>query len=514
LSDEERIGPKRTIGAQASLRLPYAEDDFNDQWRRAGPDGACVILTRGQKCRYSGYAALGVLFVLWDYKIAFTVLNFAVCGFYIAAISYKALCVLLSLLTRPEIRVELEELPAVPDESLPTYTILVPLYKEANVVNGIVRAIGRMDYPPGKLDVKLLIEADDAETARACASARLPPYCEVVTVPLGAPRTKPRACNVGLASARGEFLVIYDAEDRPEPDQLRKALVAFSRLPGEAACLQCKLNYYNADQNVLTRFFTLEYTVWFDLFLPGLHALKAPIPLGGTSNHFRIEALRRLNGWDPFNLTEDCDLGVRLAREGYRTMVLDSTTWEEANSRLWNWVRQRSRWVKGYVQTHWVHTRKPGDAFRRHGAWGGMSFLLTVGGLSAMLLLNPLYWLMVVLWVILRWKLLYFDFTDETMQAYTVWSKLSWVFFGATVALFQANILFVFMNVLACYRRKLWRLIPYALLSPLYWVLISLGAWKGFLQLIHKPFYWEKTVHGLQPDGNEGPPLVRVEEAI
>lgn len=349
-----------------------SHDTFNEHWRNAGPDGACVVLTRSQVCRYAAYASLLVLFTLWDYKVAFTVITFAVCGFYFAAVSYKALCVLLSLLKRPEIRVAPEELRAIPDDALPTYTILVPLYKEANVVGGIVRALGALGYPPEKLDVKLLIEEDDAETAAACTAAQLPSYCEVVTVPQGTPRTKPRACNVGLASAKGEYLVIYDAEDRPEPDQLRKAVAAFARLPGHAACLQCKLNYYNADQNVLTRFFTLEYTVWFDLFLPGLHAVKAPIPLGGTSNHFRIEALRRLSGWDPFNVTEDCDLGIRLARQGYRTMVLDSTTWEEANSRLWNWIRQRSRWVKGYVQTHWVYTREPGDALR-HSARGADS---------------------------------------------------------------------------------------------------------------------------------------------
>ncbi|HRU05011.1 MAG TPA: glycosyltransferase [Candidatus Brocadiia bacterium] len=490
--------------------LPTGTDTFNEHWRGAGPEGARTVLTAGQAMSYASCASFLVLFTLWDYKIAFAVLNFIVCGFYMAAISYKALCVLLSVVRRPEIRVE----PAAGGaDELPVYTVLVPLYKEANIVDGVLAAMKRLDYPPEKLEVKLLVEADDAETAAACLAARLPVFCEVVTVPLGSPRTKPRACNAGLALARGEFLVIYDAEDRPDPDQLRKAVAAFRQQPADTACLQCKLNYYNADQNVLTRFFTLEYTLWFDLFLPGLHALKAPIPLGGTSNHFRIEALRELNGWDPFNLTEDCDLGIRLAQAGYRTKVLDSTTWEEANSRLWNWVRQRSRWVKGYIQTHWVHTRSTLDLLGRLGAWGSASFLLTVGGLSAMLLLNPLYWVMVALWAFLRWKLLYFDFTDETMTTYTVWSKLSWVFCGAALMLFLANFLFVAMNVVACFRRRLWRLIPYALLSPLYWALISVGAWKGFIQLIHKPFYWEKTQHGLHVAKAEPGALAGAKEA-
>ena len=489
-------------------------DGYNEYWRGAETDGARVILTRAQKLRYAFYAGILVLSILWDYKIAFTVLTFAWCGFYSAAIGYKMLCVGLSLLKRPEIRLTPEALRAAADAELPTYTILVPLYHEANVVGGIVRAISQLHYPPEKLDVKFLIEADDTETAAACSAASLPSYCEILVVPQGTPRTKPRACNVGIENTRGKFLVVYDAEDRPEPDQLRKAEAAFAGLPTHVACLQCKLNYYNADQNVLTRFFTLEYTVWFDLFLPGLHALKAPIPLGGTSNHFRIEVLRQLHGWDPFNVTEDCDLGVRLAREGYRTMVLDSTTWEEANSRLWNWVRQRSRWVKGYIQTHCVYTREPGDLSRHYGLWGGVSFLLTVGGLSATLLWNPFCWLMVVLWLFLRWKLLYFDFTDETMQSYTLWSKLSWVFFGATVALFLANFLFIVMNLMGCFRRRLWRLIPYALLSPFYWVLISFGAWKGFLQLLYKPFYWEKTLHGFHPEGTDDAPPAPVKEAV
>jgi len=171
--------------------------------------------------------------------------------------------------------------------------------------------------------------------------------------------------------------VIFDAEDQPDRDQLKKAVVAFRRLEAEGktkvACLQAKLNYFNSHQNALTKFFTLEYTNWFDLFLPGLHAVHTPIPLGGTSNHFHTEVLRQMDGWDPFNVTEDCDLGIRLARHGYATEVLDSTTWEEANCRLGNWVRQRSRWIKGYFQTHLSHTR---EAFLPGLVLGGIFLLL------------------------------------------------------------------------------------------------------------------------------------------
>jgi len=344
------------------------------------------------------------------------------------------------------------------------------------------------------------VETDDAATLQACQNASRPSYCRIEIVPDGQPKTKPRACNHGLALAQGDLLVIYDAEDRPEPDQLRKAAAAFRQLPPEVACLQGKLNFHNPDQNWLTRFFALEYTAWFDLFLPGLHLLKMPIPLGGTSNHFRLDVLRRIGGWDAWNVAEDCDLGMRLARQGYRTMILDSVTWEEANSQLGNWLRQRSRWIKGYLQTHLVHARTVLEPCRRLGLGGAAGFYLAVGGLASLLLLNPIYWLISLLWLKLQWRLVYFDFTDASQKHYTVWSQISWIFYGATLVLCLANLLFILINLAACHRRKLWRLIPYALLSPFYWLLISLGAWKGFLQLFTRPFHWEKTIHGLAPE--------------
>ncbi len=459
-------------------------------------------------------AGAGVLFA-WDYKVFWAGLLFAVSAFYLSTILYKLLIVLLSVVRRPELRVDARELAALRHEDLPVYTVLVPLYRESAVADKIVRAVEGLDYPRDKLDVKFLLEQDDVETARACTDLELPPGCEIVVVPHAYPKTKPKACNHGLARARGKYLVIYDAEDRPEPDQLRKAVAAFKRVEDRVVCLQVKLNYYNPDQNWLTKWFTLEYTTWFDLFLPGLHALDAPIPLGGTSNHFRTEALRQLGGWDPFNVTEDCDLGIRLHRHGYRTRILDATTWEEANERLGNWLRQRSRWNKGYLQTHLAHTRRTLGTLRELGPFGFLSFLFTVGGLTLTLLLNPVFWAVLLvyagLWIgklaglgATPWRMLYFDRVSDVDPTYTTWSQLSWVFFGIAVVLFLANGAFVAINVLACCRRGLKRLLPQAILSPLYWVLISAGAWKGMLQLLFRPFYWEKTQHGLtavQPPG-------------
>ena len=361
---------------------------------------------------------------------------------------------------------------------------------------GLLAGLAKLDYPADKLDVKILLESDDIDTRDALAAAQPPPWCEVVIVPDGQPRTKPRACNHGLAAARGEYLVIFDAEDRPEPDQLGKAVAAFRREAPETVCLQAKLNYYNPDQSWLTRFFTLEYTTWFDLFLPGLHRLGFPIPLGGTSNHFRTDSLRRLGGWDAWNVTEDCDLGIRIARHGLRTAMLDSTTWEEATARLGNWLRQRSRWVKGYWQTHFVHSRNWAETLRGLGLWKTFGFILTVGGQALTLCLNPLYALMLVAWCWWRWPLVYFDFTTAEEIAYTGWSKLSWVFFGIGATLFAANFVLIGVNLLACARRNLWRLWIYALCSPFYWLLMGLGAWKGTLQLLRRPHHWEKTRHG------------------
>ena len=433
---------------------------------------------------------------------------FAVSGFYLATILYKLLTVFISLVCRPEIRVYKRDIIKYPEDQLPVYTILLPMYKEGAVVEKLVRAIDHMDYPHDKLDVKLLLEEDDVETVRRATEMHLPSCCELVVVPNAFPKTKPKACNHGLLNARGEFTVIYDAEDVPERDQLRKAVVAFSRMPSEVACLQVKLNYYNPHENMLTRWFAMEYTAWYDLFLPGLHKLGAPIPLGGTSNHFRTAVLQNLGGWDPFNVTEDCDLGIRLHRAGYRTKVLDSTTWEEANERLGNWVRQRSRWIKGYFQTHLVHTRSTVRTVGGLGLFGYASFLLTVGGLSATLVLNPVFWAVLLLyaglwagerlgWGVSTWQMLYYDRVSDIDPSYTLWSQLSWVFFGIAVLLFAANLIFILINVIACFRRGLLRLLPAALISPLYWALISLAAWKGFLQLFLRPFYWEKTEHGL-----------------
>ena len=496
-------------------------------------DTANKVFRWWQLLWYFAVIAGAVLVLTYDFLYFFVGLS-AVCVLYLGVALYKLAIVLLSAVKRREIAITAGELRALPEWDLPVYTVLIPLYKEQAVVEKIVHAVNTLDYPQYKLDVKILLEPDDLETIETLRQAKLPACCELIVVPASKPKTKPKACNHGLTRARGEYLVIFDAEDHPDPDQLKKAVIAFRKAHKKTICLQAKLNYFNPRQNLLTRWFTVEYSTWFDLYLPGLHTLGAPIPLGGTSNHFKTSVLREIGGWDPFNVTEDCDLGIRLHKMGYKTQVFDSTTWEEANSRLHNWIRQRSRWVKGYIQTHLVHMRNPLKTLWQLRPWGFSHFLASVGGLSLMLLLNPFFWVMgavyLGLWAIdlsnndwsittvmslrqapvhdilrlnaaygerLSWHMLFWEVPRNAHPMTTFYNVVSQVSWAMTVVLTASNLFFVCTHVLACIRRRMYSLIPYALLMPFYWVLISIGAWKGFLQLFFRPFYWEKTIHGL-----------------
>jgi cellulose synthase/poly-beta-1,6-N-acetylglucosamine synthase-like glycosyltransferase len=375
------------------------------------------------------------------------------------------------------------EIAMLDERSLPRYTILVPLYKEANVVRLLTDNLRRLDYPVSKLEVLLLCEADDTDTISALEESDLPGNYHVVHVPTGEPRTKPRACNYGLLLARGEFCVIYDAEDRPEPDQLKKAVIGFRKGPPGLACIQAKLNYFNSRQNLLTRWFAAEYAFWFDLVLPGLHHSQHPIPLGGTSNHFTVSVLRELCAWDPFNMTEDADLGIRLWERGWKTGMIDSITLEEANSRLGNWVRQRSRWIKGYLQTWLVHMRHPLRLVRRIGLGPFLSLQFTVGGIIVTLL-NPIFWTLTAVVLI----------ADPGWVHSLLPGVLFWI---ALAELLIGNFMHLYLFLVGSARRGFWDLIPTLLAAPLYWLLMSISGWKGALQLVTKPFYWEKTEHGL-----------------
>ncbi len=446
----------------------------------------CAFRTITRAQAIGGLVLLGLVvgLLIWHPLTTLIAINALLIAFYVIHSVYKFYLVVLSLERPVLMDATDEELASVDAASLPTYTLLIPLYREAAVLGRLVEGLQRMDYPVDKLDVMLLLEEDDEETIAAAEGMDLPPHIRPVIVPDSEPKTKPKACNYGLFTCDSDLLVIYDAEDRPEPDQLKKAAIAFSKAPDSVVCIQAKLNYYNQRQNLLTRWFTAEYSVWFDLFLPGLTASGAPIPLGGTSNHFRVEPLKELGGWDPFNVTEDCDLGVRLHKHGWRTSMLASTTWEEANGAFWSWFRQRSRWVKGYLQTWLVHTRHPLRLIDELGPAGWFSFQMTIGGSLLCFLINPIYWGMTVVWLFTQASVISALFPPG-------------IYLMGSFCLFLANFVFVYMAVAGCMARGYYDLVKYSVLTPIYWLMMSIGAYKAFGQIIVRPHYWEKTDHGI-----------------
>lgn len=371
--------------------------------------------------------------------------------------------------------------------SWPTYTVFCPLYKETAILPQFIRAMNSLDYPKDRLNVMLLLEEDDEDTIAVIRNMKLPRHFSVVIVPHSMPKTKPKACNHGLMLANSEYAVIYDAEDVPQSDQLKKAVVAFEQAPGYIACLQAKLNFYNPNQNLLTRMFTLEYSLWFNLILVGLQNVKGPIPLGGTSNHFKVNILKALGGWDPFNVTEDCDLGIRLYKQGFQTGMLDSYTFEEANSQIKNWLRQRSRWIKGYIQTYLVHAQKPGSIKQHRYDFHIITFYQVVGGKVSTLFINPFMWVLTISYFAA------YPFVGTFLHSIYPTP----VFYIAVTSLVLGNLLYVYYYFLASAQREQWGLIKYALLVPIYWLMMSVAACYGLYQLVYRPHYWEKTEHGL-----------------
>ncbi|HWH43667.1 MAG TPA: glycosyltransferase [Thermoleophilaceae bacterium] len=381
-----------------------------------------------------------------------------------------------------------ERAAALPAADLPIFSVLVALYKEANVVPALLEAIGAIDYPEDRLEVMLLVEEDDPETQVACEQHARPGW-RVLVVPRGVPKTKPRALNAALPHVRGEFFTIYDAEDRPEPDQLRKAVAEFRSLPDRVACLQGRLDFYNTDQNRLTRWFTTEYATHFALYLEGIAHYRHAMPLGGTSTHFRTDIVREVGGWDSWNVTEDCELGIRLSAAGYESHTLDSVTWEEACPVARHWVRQRSRWIKGFAQTALVMTRAPIRTGRAMGWRKYAAALISVGGVPIVQCLQVIFWSGVWFYFVLRGA-----GADVTPIERLFPEPLLSI---GMALLLGGNFVMLLAFVSSVYQLERDTLVRYAVTVPVYWLMISIGAWKGVSQLVFKPHKWEKTQHGL-----------------
>ena len=403
--------------------------------------------------------------------------SLALSAIFLGGILVRLCAMAASCLTRPT------PPPPLPERALPTYTIIVPMYREAGMAGQLLAAMRALDYPAAKLEIKFVLEADDLASAGALRLAGLAPNMEIVIAPEGAPRTKPRALNIALPLARGSLLAIFDAEDQPDPQQLRKAAAAFAQAAPNLACFQARLVIDNGGEGWRQRFFALSYATLFDVINPGLAELGLPIPLGGTSNHFRTALLRRVSGWDAWNVTEDADLGLRLARFGLGVGVIDSVTYEDAPTTFAAWLGQRSRWMKGWMQTLAVFLRIP----RQNLAKMGLLKALGVSVYMASLILGPLFGPLFML--CLMRDLCFGDLlapqTTERLLLHTL---------SLTVALF-GGLALVLPNLLGARRRGFnWRSPQWALF-PLYLLLISLATWRALWEWARHPFVWNKTEH-------------------
>ena len=365
---------------------------------------------------------------------------------------------------------------------LPTVSIMVALYKESDIAARLVRRLGRLDYPRDLLDILLVVEEDDQLTRNALRRTNLPPWMRVVVAPHGRVKTKPRALNFALSQCRGSIVGVYDAEDAPEPDQIRKVVNRFHQRGPKVACLQGVLDFYNPKRNWLSRCFTIEYAAWFRVILPGLQRMGLPLPLGGTTLFFRREVLEALGGWDAHNVTEDADLGMRLVRHGYRTEVIATTTYEEANCVALPWVKQRSRWVKGYMMTYITHMRDPRQLWRDLGPRAFFGFqVLFLGSLSQAVLM-PLIWSMLTLQ-------LGFGHPVAGVLSHGMIMSISLLFVLAEVL----NIAIGIIGLQRSGQRMSALWVPTLIL---YFPMQALAAYKAFWEMLRCPFYWDKTSHG------------------
>jgi cellulose synthase/poly-beta-1,6-N-acetylglucosamine synthase-like glycosyltransferase len=383
-----------------------------------------------------------------------------------------------------------QPLPFSPRQSLPyrlpKVSMLVPLLHEKEIAGALIKRLSKLTYPKSQLEVVLVLEAGDVITRQTLAHTALPPWISVIEVPeANRLTTKPRALNYALDFCQGSIVGVWDAEDAPEPDQIEKVVTRFQEAPPNVACLQGILDYYNSQANWLSRCFTIEYASWWRMILPGAARLGLVIPLGGTTLFFRRDILEQLSGWDAHNVTEDADLGVRLARRGYVTELLPTVTYEEANCRLWPWVRQRSRWLKGFLITWCVHMRNPTKLLAELGWLRFLGVQTMMFATFAQFALAPFLW---TFWL----TLLGLTHPIEiSLGAPVLWSM---------VAVFiVAETLNLGLSLVAVSGKGHRHLMWWVFTTPLYFTLGTLAAIKALYEFVVSPFFWDKTEHGVTP---------------
>lgn len=370
--------------------------------------------------------------------------------------------------------------------ALPKVTLLIGLLRENLVLPALLKHLAELNYPRERLEILFLLEEDDDVTEKNLAQIDPGRVFDVIKVPAGTLQTKPRALNYGLNFAQGEIVGILDAEDRPEPEQIRAVVETLHTAPPDVACVQGVLDFYNTNRNWFSRCFTIEYAVWFKVLLKGFQRLGLPIPLGGTTVYFRRSILEKIGAWDAHNVTEDADLGMRLCRYGYRTEVMASATFEEANARVFPWIRQRSRWIKGYVMTWAIHMRKPGQLLADLGWRGFAAFqIIFLGGVTSYLSI-PLLWAM------------WFGALGTDLQARFGAPDIIWQLAFASMIFGQGVMVAVSVSALLAHDKR--GLIPWVITLPLYWPIGALAALKAVVEVLFAPYYWDKTEHGSQSD--------------
>jgi glycosyltransferase XagB len=465
----------------ASLVRAYRSPELLDVALDRLPAGLTARegMTRFQTAVVSTAAILALCLGVADFKLLQALSSAGLWLMFSASVTLRSMA---AIANRPEVFS-----PKIPDYELPNYTVVVALYREASVVKDLVKAIDALDYPKGKLDIKFVVEQRDVETFSQIVELRLPGRYEVVVAPLGKPQTKPRALNIALSNARGDLIVVYDAEDIPAPDQLRLAASRFAA-DKDLDCLQARLAIRNHGESWLSKLFAIEYAILFDVINPGLCALDLPIPLGGSSNHFRVRSLVGVGAWDEWNVTEDADLGVRLARFGYRVKALDSDTWEEAPFEIGNWFRQRVRWQKGWMQTLIVHARRPIFFWRDLGSRRAVAATTLIIGA----IFGCLFWPAFAVGTI--WRA-----AAAGQGAMSPSREMSDVF---TYILAISGVWTILLPaVIAAKFRRLNVTASELLLLPIYYLLVSAATWVAMLDLALRPHYWAKTTHGRSRQG-------------
>lgn len=416
---------------------------------------------------------------LWAHLVATT--------FYLGCISLR----LLAAIKLPAVRAKMKNIhyTRTPDHELPIYSVMVALYREAGQVDDLVSSLLGFDWPRERLEIKLVCEANDPETHAAVNRALLRPmanHISLVVVPNAHPQTKPKALNYSLPLCRGEYVVIYDAEDRPAPHQLREAHFTFINGPPELACLQAPLVIHNHWENWLSAMFCVEYSTLFDGLLPVLSDAGLPIPLGGTSNHFKRAVLVKIGGWDPYNVAEDADLGIRLARAGCKIATITLPTFEEAPIDFTVWMKQRTRWFKGWLQTWLVHMRQPFVLAKNLGFGGTVIFHLLLSGMVVSALVHPLLLYLIGVYVFVMFQQ---GFLTTVLHPIFLLDIATVLLGYLSIALLAERTLKI--RNIRHLRRAFWWI-------PVYWIFLSIAAWRAVWHLLTRPHEWEKTPHRMQ----------------